>query len=203
MAALEPETFKVLVALLGGMPPSLRQGRYVGAVRAELAKQVGVGTGSLVPAILSVAAGREESSNEPAEFARRVAFSKDLKIERVQREVLKDRLIELLGIPSVVVTAKSWDLLLENEHNFRSARVLTDLRPIFVDGHSVPQAALVLHQLRITHGTKHLDQDIIITMDDLDLLQLLQTLERAQRKAEQLRSALGPTEIRVLNQETP
>jgi hypothetical protein len=201
LASIEPQAFVRIREVLAQTPPALRQNKYVGAVRTDLTKAIQGDPSSILAAILSVASGRETSGYEPADFAAGVAFSKDIRMEQPLRTTLRDRLVELLAIPSVVITAKAWDLLLENEHNFRSSRVLTDLRPIFVTGQQGPSAGLVLHQLRITHGTQHSDADIVITMDDIDLLQLLEALLKAQRKSEDLRSALSGTKINVLKQE--
>jgi len=201
LAGLDNAAFNRIADVLSRPPPSLRQSRFINGLGVELGKDFAGDIQSLMAAILSVASGREASRYKPAEFAEGVALSKDLKLARPLRNTLNRRLVEVLQIPSVIVTAKAWDLLLENEHNFRSSRVLTDLRPIFVHGHDTPRAGLVLHQLRVTHGNQHSDQDTIITLDDLDLLELMETLNRAQLKAEQLRSALSGTDIKVLKQE--
>src|SRR5690242_8330974 len=71
-------------------------------------------------------------------------------IDEDQRETLVRRLELMLGLRSVVVTAKAFQLSTEYRDKLSSVRVITDLRPIFEDGEADPTATSVM----VTHTLK-------------------------------------------------
>jgi hypothetical protein len=92
-----------------------------------------------------------------AEAAASVAQSRDLgEIADADREKFKNGLEQLLGIACLRLSAKAWDLTTEYEHVFLSARILTDVRPVFGEGDrddqaTTPTAAVIVNTLKLDY----------------------------------------------------
>jgi hypothetical protein len=111
-------------------------------------------------------------------------------------------LAEILSLDaSLGVTAKAQELILETEHLYCGARVLTDLRPVYglrVD--EGPNAALVLHQLKLSfHEGGPETKDFYITLEKPDIEELRKVLDRASRKEESLRVSAKKGGMNVLD----
>ncbi len=114
-----------------------------------------------------------------------------LQLPHSEREPFKDKLRILLSSEAFAVIAKAYDLATE-ERTFCSSRILTDLRPVFgsrvEDG---PQAMVVMHTLRLTfHEAHKKHEEFFVVLDADDLKQLNKQIDRAERKAEALRSSV-------------
>jgi hypothetical protein len=115
----------------------------------------------------------------------------ELRLPPAEREPFKEKLRTLLSSDFFAIVAKAYDLATE-ERTFCSARILTDLRPVFgarvEDG---PQAMVVLHTLKLTyHEGSQKHQDFFLSLDASDLKALRKVLDRAEAKADTLRPAV-------------
>ena len=112
------------------------------------------------------------------------------------------RVEQLLRIPSLTVAAKA-RVLLSDGNSYCRSRVLTDLRPIFgesVDGQ--PAAAVVVHHLTLSyHTTPPNTADVIVSLDSDDIENLIETLQRAQRKQQELQQLLTSVKVPSLDLE--
>ena len=114
-----------------------------------------------------------------------------LRLPHSERESFKEKIRILLSSDAFAIVAKAYDLATE-ERTFCSSRILTDLRPVFgarvEDG---PQAMVVLHTLRLTYHEAHKKhEEFFVILDADDLKQLRNQIDRAERKAETLRSSV-------------
>jgi hypothetical protein len=112
----------------------------------------------------------------------------ELRLPHSEREQFKEKLHVLLGSDFFSIVAKAYDLATE-ERTFCSARILTDLRPVFgshvEDG---PQAMVVLHTLKlIFHEGSQRHQEFFVALDAGDLRALRKVIDRAEAKAGSLR----------------
>src|SRR5205085_649732 len=72
------------------------------------------------------------------------------KLSEEQRETLRKRLELLLGLDSTLgVTAKALDVMTEHERTFCTARILSDVRPVFSGGAEHASAAVIIHNLQL------------------------------------------------------
>jgi len=114
----------------------------------------------------------------------------------------RDRLSRVLGIDALTVAAKAVLLQNEHEHDFCDARILTDARPVYGDDPSAaPSAVIISHTLKLSYhkgAGGHLNE-IYLSLGSRDIGELLQVLERAEKKAQSLRAALEPTRIRFID----
>lgn len=98
---------------------------------------------------------------------------------------IQEPLAKLLDSRSVIVTAKAVDLLYDYEHFFVSAKILTDVRPVFDEGKNDIVGAAINQTLRLeyTDGAGK-RATISMSMDDDDIEWLKRSCEEALRKGE-------------------
>ena len=123
-----------------------------------------------------------------------------LGLSNEDRERFKDRLAALLDVESASIESKAADVQFENERTFHSARIVTDLRPIFgpnpEDG---PIGAVIVHMLRITYRERTQLRDVFIALDTEDVGTLGDVANRADLKAKNLMSFLQGTELPLIS----
>jgi hypothetical protein len=135
----------------------------------------------------------------PPEFANDIcdameALDSEFRLPQEEREQFKAKLITLLGADFFALASKAWDLRTDDEHVFCTARVLTDLRPVF--GSRVdegPKAMVVVHLLRIGYdvsGRNEKHEDFYVSLSAEGLRTLRDALERAEAKAKSLGAAM-------------
>lgn len=116
---------------------------------------------------------------------------------------LAERLTQLLEIEkSLGITSKANDVLTEHEHTFCSARVLTDIRPIFQsDLASPPSEAVVVHTLKIAYHQDREHKEFYVALDSDDIQMLKSAIERAELKDRSAKSLLDKAGVLCLDAE--
>lgn len=110
---------------------------------------------------------------------------------RVGIDTIQSRLKSLFSAGHVALAAKAASLMYEYDNVYTSAKILSDVRPIFNGDLSSIDAGLIIHTLRIHYHTDQAThKDFYVAMDNQDLDQLIDVLTRAKLKAEKLRSTL-------------
>jgi hypothetical protein len=96
---------------------------------------------------------------------------------------------ELLSLDdSLGVTAGATSIMVELEHVWQSARILTDLRPVFGPDLGEPKADVLIHNLRIAYREGVRTNEFFVGLDSNDLRMLKDVVERALQKESSLRS---------------
>jgi hypothetical protein len=103
-----------------------------------------------------------------------------------------DRIKSFLSLDRVVgVTARAANVMVQHKNPFRSARILSDVRPVFVDdGKLEPAAGLIIHNLQVLTSTDQQTVSFYAALDSQDLLKLKNVIERAILKEEELRRTI-------------
>ena len=99
------------------------------------------------------------------------------------------------------VSAKATDIRSEYKHVFCTARILTDLRPVYGrDVEERPSAGVVVHEAKITYHDSGEEQtkDFYVALDNDDIQQLKKLLDRATRKEASLKTSARKGGINVL-----
>jgi hypothetical protein len=137
------------------------------------------------------------SNEPPSEFVDGLAEAmeesgdEELKLPDEIRDNIKQRLTKFLDIDSLIVSAKAEGVMYEYENVFSTARVLTDIRPVFgLNAEEPPKAATITHMLSIHYSHSGDHKEIQIALDEIDLEDLMDAFERANTKAESLKSIL-------------
>ena len=116
---------------------------------------------------------------------------------------LAQRLTELLGIEKPLgITSKANDVMIEQDRYFCSARILTDVRPIFQsDLTSVPTEAVIVHNLKITYHQDRQHKEFFVAMDSEDIQALKSAIERAELKSRTAKFMLDKANVLLLDEE--
>jgi hypothetical protein len=118
----------------------------------------------------------------------RVAHDSDVELPDDARAVFGERLNALLAQPTVASLAKAMSVHYETANTFHTARVVSDLRPIFGDDpQSGPAGAMVMHTLRIDYLATDGLEGFFVSMTRDELAELAAAVARAQQKDEALR----------------
>jgi hypothetical protein len=154
---------------------------------------------ALAEAVISIIGGREVHHDPTAAFVDGVATSTDLALDEASQRVLSDRLMRLIGLAPVMIVGKAADVAADQERIFHSARVFTDLRPVFGDDPSAgPLGAVVLHTLKVDYLRNGVVEDVYVVMDNEDLETLASVIDRARAKNTSIGRFLDETGFRRL-----
>ena len=157
--------------------------------------------GAMILALINMAGVAERQQASVEELASAVTddvrekkwLSEDKDIEQ-----LRERLRRLIALPVITLTAKATNLTNESSHAFSSARIMTDVRPLFVSrgSHLATSAALIVHTLKLEIRN---DDDQYTSMTAKELRELQTVISRAIRKEEKLREQLKPSAITIVD----
>ncbi len=86
-------------------------------------------------------------------------------------------------------SANAHEVLAQHDRNFQSARIFTDLRPLFgADPDRPPSGAVIVEMLQLeTWSGDGRTETLRVAMDRADLLELRAAIDRAIRKTDSLR----------------
>ena len=115
------------------------------------------------------------------------------------REKLKKRLDLLLNLDkSLGVTAKALDVMTEHERIFCSARIVSDIRPVFSGGPKEASGAVIIHNLQIGFHSNGEHEDIYFALDTDDIQMLKDVIDRAEKKTIAMQSILNKSHVPYL-----
>jgi hypothetical protein len=131
------------------------------------------------------------------DIAKRVSESTEFELDSEERADLRSRAAAILATPVYATTAVATDLQTQNAHNYQSARIVTDLRPVFQDNvDDRPSGAVIVETLQLQTWTRDGESEaIFVAMDETDLEQLQATVERALHKTETLKKFLKEKDL--------
>jgi hypothetical protein len=106
---------------------------------------------------------------------------------------LKERISRLLSLDqSLGVSAKATQLLLRHKNPLLTARIFTDIRPVFTgEENPTPRAAVVVHTLELVTRTDGSQFSHYVALDSTDLQTLKRIVDRAIRKEASLRTIMA------------
>jgi hypothetical protein len=122
-------------------------------------------------------------------------------IADAQWKKLRKFFIEALSLEdSVGTAAKTGPTLTQHERIFVSARILTDVRPIFrVNVSEKPKSAVVIHMLRMVYRNFQGErQEQFFALDSNDLRSFKALIDRAMKKEETLKALMADAKVSVL-----
>lgn len=108
-----------------------------------------------------------------------------------------------LSNDSFGVTSKAMDILGHYPNTYCSARLVTDIRPVFGQNtNECPPASFVVHTLRISSHQDDSDtKDYYVTLDSQDLHELRRIIDRALMKETTLKSVIDDTKMQYIDLE--
>jgi hypothetical protein len=116
-------------------------------------------------------------------------------------ETNKERLILIFGIEPLLLVAKAGTVMVDHDKTFHDVRVLTDIRPVFDETPNSTKAMMIVHNLKIHYHQGEQHRDLYVALDAQDVQKFIDTLERAKKKAEILKSILTSTNVPYIEPE--
>ena len=101
----------------------------------------------------------------------------------------------LLSINSLKFTAKALGLKQEHQKLFCDVKVISDIRPVFVNAGQRPMGGFIGHMLRIQYHEDEELKQFSVALDGSDIAKFRQVLERAETKAASLKSLIAEVGI--------
>lgn len=145
---------------------------------------------SVVLSLLSLYAQLKFHGWTSGDLASGVARSDDLP-RSDNADQLAERLQTLLDLESIVTTGRALDLLTEHEHLFHSARILTDIRPVFGDDpKEPPTGALIVEALKVEYFDEGTTRSLYLALSRAELRNLRDTVDRALEKSDTVHGLL-------------
>lgn len=194
--------FQGLLEKLKEAEPSVARSRFVEREAIDIPGLSTSDATNSINALLWLASGQNQLQLGIDQFAEAVSQSENLTLDPDERKALAERLSQLLSIKPLRLTWKALDVLTQNERTFMEARILTDMRPIFGDDVSdPPDIVVILHTLKIRYRTGRRTEDLFLALDNNDIKELREVLDRAEMKAETLKSSLQTAGLAYLEVE--
>ena len=203
---LPHEVLERFISVLEEQPARLDREELRSTVTSGVESEVRGEVESMMDTLASLYVLRDELDLSTEEFVDELVETMDeseaapLELSSEQRREFRERLPRLLNVESLDVAARASNLLYAYEHTLHgNPRVLTDMRPIFAAGpHGVeeqPRGSIVAHTLKLSYHERRRIKDFFITLDVDQVNQLIEALQRANSKAEQLRAFLEGADL--------
>jgi hypothetical protein len=193
----EPRMKHVLAALAQAQPA---------LARATLAKEVARHTGldetlagQLVRALINLSATVWGLAEEDRDKAADIIFQ-TLQPAGGDRTTFDAHLAQVLELPALEITGKAAGVLGDSPQLFCAARTLSEIRPVFRERGLEPNAAVIVHQLKLAYhdGPDSDRKELFITMDKEDLTTLRSVIDRAIAKHEKLVALVNKLDLPLL-----
>lgn len=114
--------------------------------------------------------------------------------------LLQKRLKHLFDSGNAATLAcKSMNVLTAHEHIFLNARIFSDIRPVFGNSTESIQAAVVVHNLKITYRQSSEDKEFFVALDSDDIETLKKIIARAESKTTAVASLLEKSKVTFLD----
>ncbi|MYA63081.1 MAG: hypothetical protein F4139_12170 [Gemmatimonadetes bacterium] len=123
-----------------------------------------------------------------------------------ERKQFDDFLTDALGLRTEIgVLTKALDVLVQDPHPLASARIITELRPVFLgesEGMTIA-AGMIVHSLKLSSlKSDGSEEDYFVSMDCLDLREFKQVIDRAMKKEKSLQRMFEASDIPCIGRGT-
>ena len=204
ISELDEKLFESLIDVIGSTEPTLTAGDFASRIEEKVRlpekghlKAV-LGTAFVLYSLKEKVGLPAVDVAEAIVRSAAVANSKEFAHEEKRKE-LADRLQALLGLDkSLGVTSKAFDVMTEHQRTFVSARILSDIRPVFAEQPESASAAVIIHNLQIVFQQAGRGEQFYVAMDTDDIAKLKQVIERAEKKTAALRAMLDASKVPYL-----
>jgi hypothetical protein len=204
LGKLPEEVWQLLVESLQNTPISLDPDEYAVAAVVALKDIPPDDATEVAQALTTLCGGRAvRSVDSTADFVDDILETvEEGSTEKIEVEILRDRLTQILDIESMVVSSRAASIMFEHGHLFATAKVLSDVRPVFgLNIEEAPKTAIIFHNLSIHYFQDGQHKEFFVVLDTDEVESLIETLERAVTKAETLKSMLSAANIPYIETE--
>jgi hypothetical protein len=199
LAELTDDDFEKLIKVLGETQPKVKLGQFSKEVSKRLEFIPSDKLSEFLTTIFAIHRLKERYRTSTKEFA--TSLGESARSQLAEKNTLVDavklssRFDLLFNLVSVGVTAKALDVLREHERVFCDARILTDMRPVFLDDGNSSPAAMIVHQLQLSFHKGEDHTEMYFALDAGDLENLIVVIERAKRKPKVLEKVIADAKL--------
>lgn len=199
--------FNSLVSALGNTKPTVGQYKFAEAISSKVKSVKPGDIAEILRVVFILYSVKARTGVSPQVLAGDVGkscvelSSKDNQFNKQSANILSNRLGKLLSLDkTVAITSKAGDVLTEHKHTFCSARILSDIRPVFSEKAESAPAAVIIHNLQIGFhdGGTGEHQEFYVALDTDDIQALKEVIERAEKKTIVLESILKRSKVQYL-----
>ena len=206
LVAMKPEDFDAFITGLTNAAPTFS----VAALSRDIARNTQHVPKSVIDAVVKEVVTLEylkqdsempvnDFANELAEAALEAACD-EFPFSSEDATTLSDRLVRIFSSDHVLeLNTKAISVLEDHDSVFKSARILTDARPVFDEAGTKIEAFAIVHMLRIHFEQNQQHKDFFVALDVGDIQSIKSVVERAEKKAAVLQSALKATQVSYLD----
>lgn len=205
LSRVSPEQFEMVMSGIAKAAPDLSRRKFINQViaisgcREEVASNVVALATGMFSGCYALSLSKERF------FTRFVNTLKKFHAEKFAAPVLDETITRLqrlweLDNPLGIV-GKAQMLMAEHQNLFVTARLISDLRPIFTsEADQVPSTCMLVHKLHISHYDQgEDDSDTFFVLDSDDLRELKKIIDRALRKEKLLTDFAKRSNIALLD----
>jgi hypothetical protein len=119
-----------------------------------------------------------------------------LNLEGVDSREAEEFLARVMELPSMVTSAKASDLLTEYDRIFGDARIVTDIRPVFMeDPQEMANGAVIVSTLKVQYQDSQGISSFYVALDTQDLVALKKVVDRALLKVDTVKEELDRAKL--------
>ncbi len=195
LSDLSTDVVQQISEALDGLPISSNQAKDILAKIESLPDSLGLGENkaSIARTIQSLHMTYAQSESKADKFLRDLSDAvvrATHQIDEQKRTKLESSVRTLLSIKSLQVAHKSALLQIAYERVFASARIITDVRPVFTEEIDGLASALIIHNLKIEYWESGEPKEFYVALDAKDIQSMLNQVERAKLKEIRLRNEI-------------
>jgi hypothetical protein len=148
-------------------------------------------SGRILLAILSAVAQVEPPDWPNKRVAEEIVRAEGLDLKQTDVKAAEEFLVRVMELPSMVTSAKASDLLTEYDRIFGDARIVTDIRPVFMeDPHEMANGAVIVSTLKVQYQDAKGVANFYVALDTQDLVGLKKVVDRALSKIDTVKAEL-------------
>lgn len=201
LGTLDDKLFNELVVALETAGFALRPQTVSASVSSQVTGIPKSDVIQIIDMLVSMNVVRNSANVEKSQFVKDVteaiADSDNDDLISIDTDTIEKRLSRILGTKSLEVVSKAQAVTIDHERRFCTARIATDISPVFGDNvEAGPLAAVLTHALRISfHQDSNEIKEFFVEMDGDDLMDLRNSIDRAEEKAKSLRTILDAAKL--------
>lgn len=194
IAILPEDDIDRIQQALASAAPALKIQSVTAHVKASLSKEI-PRIEEIIETLNNMNTARVGADVPVEQFVRDIPSPRTVsRKEKVfDRAAFERRLISLLSIESLTLSAKASDMQHEYERLFVSARIMSDVRTIFDQAGTEAVGTMIIHNLNIEYSQAGEYKELFIALDDADIAKLRKVLDRADKKTTVLEELIKRT----------
>jgi len=193
--------FEELITRLEETAPTVDAEKFIGSVASRLKELDSATVKLIVSELLTMMYSGFRADLKTTELASEIssgaleANSEEFPFTTEQKQLLELRLSNTFGSQGLRITGKAQSVFYDTDKIFVKARILTDLRAIYDEPGDEILGATVIHSLRIRYYENNDQKDIYLSLDNDELQEFVETLQRASKKQKGLETLMQKSSI--------